>query len=264
MTIFKQRLRHHRKKKEFTITSLYGSCWHVASHVLVEKEKWNCGNVKREIRTWEKQKEEKKSEVKRKKKRKKAEEKEITQRGSLPCDQNPIIVNPFPPPPLPSCRQGGGLKTSRHYASMSPPRRRYVPFLLWPDGSGRGVIVWPWLSFWLWGGSILLPRIMHARRSCMRNESYRGRSSGILIASCHRLCAHSGHAVVQFMRSCGAAVVLALSAPRPATSHQGCSLRLSRLISGQISWSFMLNQLCVFSRACVCVFYYVVGVCVFA
>lgn len=99
-----------------------------------------------------------------------------------------------------------------------------------------------------------MPRIMHARRSCMRNESYRGRSSGILIASCHRLCAHSGHVVVQFMRSCGAAVVLALSAPRPATSHQGCSLRLSRLISGQISWSFMLNQLCVFFLvpACVC------------
>lgn len=110
---FQAEITSSQEKKELKITSLYGSCWHVASHVLVEKEKWNCGNVKREIRTWEKQKEEKKSEVKRKKKRKKAEEKEITQRGSLPCDQNPIIVNPFPPPPTLSCRKGGGVKSRR-------------------------------------------------------------------------------------------------------------------------------------------------------
>lgn len=57
----------------------------------------------------------------------------------------PDYCQPSPHPPPPRAGRGGGEepKTSRHYASMSPPRRRYVPFLLWPDGSGRGVIVWP-------------------------------------------------------------------------------------------------------------------------
>lgn len=131
MTIFKQRLRHHRKKKELKITSLYGSCWHVASHVLVEKEKWNCGNVKREIRTWEKQKEEKKSEVKRKKKEESWRKRDNTER-KFAMRSKPDYCQPLPHP-HPLVQAGGGVEDKpalRNHVSSAPPLCS-VPVMAW-------------------------------------------------------------------------------------------------------------------------------------